>query len=157
MSAASRMNKSVETFETVIVLALQLLVIVMIFVTTVLLFVLGYENLRDQVRHIDSVEKLLFAAQRSIAGILTAVLGLEVLETLKVYFHDHYIRLEVILVVAIIAVSRHLVQADFEHASALSLLGLSAVIGSLTLGYFLVKKAMYAFPSTPSAGTGEEH
>ena len=75
------------------------------------------------------------------------VLGLEVLETLKAYFRDHHVRLEVIIVVAIIAASRHLVQLDFEHASPVSLLGLSAVIVSLSAGYFLVKKALHAFPS----------
>ena len=67
------------------------------------------------------------------------VLGLEVAETPKAYFRDHHVRLEVIIVVAIIAASRHLVQLDFEHASPVSL--------PLTAGYVLVKKALHAFPS----------
>ena len=67
------------------------------------------------------------------------VLGLEVSETLKAYFRDHHVRSEVIIVVAIIAASRHLVQLDFEHASPVSL--------PLTAGYVLVKKALHAFPS----------
>ncbi len=91
--------------------------------------------------------ELLFVVPRSISGVLTVVLGLEVLETLKAYFRDHHVRLEVILVVAIIAAGRHLVQVDFEHASAPGLLGLSAVILTLTLGYFLVKQALHQFPS----------
>jgi uncharacterized membrane protein (DUF373 family) len=78
--------------------------------------------------------------QTSFAGILSVVLGLELLETLKAYSVEHHIRLEVILVVALIAVGRHVVVVDFEHASGPVLLGISAIIGALTLGYFLVKK-----------------
>jgi uncharacterized membrane protein (DUF373 family) len=50
------------------------------------------------------------------------VLGSEVLETLKAYFRDHHVRLEVIIVVAIVAVSHHLVQVDFERTSPLRML-----------------------------------
>jgi uncharacterized membrane protein (DUF373 family) len=147
VSAVARLDRAILAFELSTIVALQFLVIVMIFVSTIVLFVLGYQSLRSQVTHISTVADLLFTVQRSIAGILIVVLGLEVLETLKAYFRDHYVRLEVIIVVAIIAASRYLVQVDFEHASPLSLLALSAVIVSLTVGYFLVKKALHASPS----------
>jgi uncharacterized membrane protein (DUF373 family) len=145
MSASSRLNKVILMFELGTVVALQLLTIVMIVVATAVLFVLAFRAL-GAVGNIGTVANLLFVVQRSIAGILIVVLGLEILETLKAYFRDHYVRLEVIIVVAIISVSRHLVQADFEHASPASLLGLAAVIVALTVGYFLIKKALYEFP-----------
>ena len=145
--AMARLNRAILAFELSTIVALQFLLIVMIFASTVVLFVLSYQSLRSQIAHISTVGDLLFIVQRTIAGILIVVLGLEVLETLKAYFRDHHVRLEVIIVVAIIAASRHLVQLDFEHASPVSLLGLSAVIVSLTAGYFLVKKALHAFPS----------
>jgi uncharacterized membrane protein (DUF373 family) len=152
-SAVARMNQAILGFELVTVVTLQLLMIVVIGVSTVVLFTLAIEALRTQVGKVDSVSGLLFLVQRSIAGVLVVVLGLEVLETLKAYFRDHYVRLEVILVVAIIAVGRHLVQIDFEHASPWVLLGLSAVIVSLTFGYFLVKKAILVFPMKPLGTT----
>jgi uncharacterized membrane protein (DUF373 family) len=150
--ATARLERAILVFELATIVALQFLVILMVFASTVVLFVLSYQSLRSQVAHISTVGDLLFIVQRSIAGILIVVLGLEVLETLKAFFRDHHVRLEVIIVVAIIAASRHLVQVDFEHASPLSLLGLSAVVVSLTLGYFLVKKALHAFPSKLSEG-----
>jgi len=137
----ARLDRAILAFELSTIVALQFLVIVVIFASTVVLYVVSYQSLRSQVAHISTVGDLLFIVQRSIAGILIVVLGLEVLETLKAYFRDHHVRLEVIIVVATIAASGHLVQVDFEHASPLSLFGLSAVILSLTLGYFLVKKA----------------
>jgi uncharacterized membrane protein (DUF373 family) len=156
MNPVSHMNKAILKFEQVTVMALQFLMVIVILVSTVVLFVLGFEALKSHLGHIGSVEDLLFVAQRSIAGILIAVLGLEVLETLKVYFLEHYVRLEVILVVAIIATSRYLVQMDFDHASPLVLFGLSAVIASLTLGYFLVKKALHADPAKTEANQGNQ-
>jgi uncharacterized membrane protein (DUF373 family) len=78
--------------------------------------------------------------QQSFAGVLIVVLGLELLETLKTYFAEHHVRLEVILVVAIIAVGRHVIQIDFEHTPGTVLLGLSSVILALTVGYFLIKR-----------------
>ena len=150
VGSTARLDRAILAFESSTIVALQFLLIVMIFASTVVLFVLSYQSLRSQLAHVSTVGDLLIIVQRTIAGILVVVLGLEVLETLKAYFRDHHVRLEVIIVVAIIAVSRHLVQVDFEHESPLSLLGLSAVIVSLTVGYFLVKKALHAFPSNLS-------
>jgi uncharacterized membrane protein (DUF373 family) len=155
MSALSRFNKFMLTVELTTVIALQVLTIVMIITATVMLFVLAFRSV-EHVANIGSVDDLLTLVQRSIAGILVVVLGLEILETLKAYFRDHYVRLEVILVVAIIAVGRHLVQVDFEHVAPLVLFGLSGVIVSLTVGYFLVKKALYAFPTEKSEVAGNE-
>jgi len=147
MSLSSRINKVTGAFELAIIVVLQLLVVMTILVSTIVLFILAVNNMRAQVGQVTNVPELLLVVQRAISGVLTVVLGLEVLETLKAYFRYHHVRLEVILVVAIIASGRHLVQVDFEHTSALGLLGLSAVIVSLTIGYYLVKKAIYEFPS----------
>ena len=55
--------------------------------------------------------------QRGFGGVLVVLLGLELLDTLKAYFSEHHIRVEVIIVVAMIAVGRHIIQLDFEHGS----------------------------------------
>jgi uncharacterized membrane protein (DUF373 family) len=90
---------------------------------------------------------LLTLVQRSVAVVLTVVAGLEIIETLKTYFREHHIRLEVILVVAITAVA-HL---DLEHSSPLVLFGLSAVVLALTIGFFLTAKRS----SRPAARNNE--
>jgi len=144
-NAMSLVGKAILGFELSTAVALQLLAVVLIFVSTAVLFMLAIGGLRTQVGKIDTVSGLLSLVQRSIAGILVVVLGLEILETLKAFFRDHEVRLEVILVVAIIAVSRHLVQVDFEPTAPGQLIGLSCVVVALTLGYFLVKKALSTF------------
>ena len=121
--------------------ALQLLVASVVVIATVFLFVLFLRGLRNEVAQIESIETFLATMQKSFAGVLTVVLALELLETLKAYFNEHRIRLEVILIVATIAAGRHVLEIDFDHTSGLQLLGFATLIVSLTLGYFLVKKA----------------
>jgi uncharacterized membrane protein (DUF373 family) len=136
-----RKDDIIDKIERVTVAVLQVLVILSVVVATLALFVLFFNGLRTQLIRIEAIGDLIPMMQKSFAGILIVVLGLELLETLKTYFTEHRIRLEVILIVAIIAVSRHLIQVDFDHTPGSVLLGLSAVIVSLTLGYFLIKKA----------------
>ena len=136
----------IPAFETLAVTALKVLLIVAVATATAVVWVLFVRGVSVNVAKIDSVEMLQPLMQRSFAGVLTVVLGLELLETLRTYFEHHHVKLEVILIVAIIAVGRHVVQLDFEHTSGPMLAGLSAVIVSLTSGYFLVAKARSSSP-----------
>lgn len=133
-------EKIVSRIEFITITALEALVLMLVMVATVVLYVLFANNLFTEAARIESIPTLLTGMQRSFAGVLIVVLGLELVETLKTYFVEHHVRLEVILVVAIIAVGRHVIQVDFEHTPGTVLLGLSSVILALTLGYFLVKK-----------------
>jgi len=46
-----------------------------------------------------------------------------------------------IVLVAIIAVGRHITQLDFEHVGGPALAGIAALVLALTAGYWLVKSA----------------
>lgn len=141
MGALGLKDTVIDRIEFIIVVTLQVLIIALTSVDTIVLFVIFISNLVTDTARISSIPDLLTAMQTSFAGVLSVVLGLELLETLRTYFVEHRVRLEVILVVAIIAVGRHVIQVDFGHASGSVLLGLSAVILSLTIGYFLVRRA----------------
>jgi uncharacterized membrane protein (DUF373 family) len=91
---------------------------------------------------IDNIRELQSALQRAFAGVLLVLLGMELLETLKNFFADHHVRLQVILIVAIIAVGRHIMLLDLEHTQAGLLIGVGILILALTLGYFLVGYSM---------------
>ncbi len=77
---------------------------------------------------------------RGFGAILAVLVGLELLETLKVYTSEHRIRLEVILIVAMIAIGRHIVQIDIHHANPLIYFGLASLALALTVSYYLVKR-----------------
>jgi uncharacterized membrane protein (DUF373 family) len=79
---------------------------------------------------IDSIAELQQAVQALFAGVLLVVLGLELLDTLRNYFIEHRFRVEFLISVALIAVARHIIQLDYEHASP----GLVASIALLIFG-----------------------
>jgi len=58
------------------------------------------------------------------------VLGLELMDTLRNYFIEHRLRVELLISVALIAVARHIIQLDYEHTSP----GLVAAIALLIFG-----------------------
>lgn len=144
-------DRLLSRLEASVVAAMQVLMMVVVLVATFILYLLLLKNLFTQVARIESVDGLLPTLQQSFAGVLTVVLGLELLETLNTYFTEHHVRLEVILVVAIIAIGRHVIQIDFEHTPGTVLLGISGVILALTLGYFLVKRAQVPVAPKESA------
>ena len=140
-NAASHSERLVRWFEIVIVTALQVLLVMLIVVATITLYGLFLEGVRNNIGEIGSAEDLHGLLQRGFGGVLIVLLGLELMETLKTYFSEHHIRVEVILVVAIIAVGRHIIKLDFEHESASLLYGLSALMIALAAGYFLVRSS----------------
>ena len=145
-------SRTISKFERITISAMQLLLLLSVATAAIVLFVIFVKNLIAETSKIESVSDLLPAMQQSFAGILIVVLGLELLETLKTYFTEHHVRVEVILVVAIIAIGRHVIKTDFDHTPGTVLLGLAALIVALVLGYFLVKRAQ--LPSR-RGGNGE--
>ena len=128
-------------FEVVTVTVLELLLIFTVAVATLVVIVFFFAGLRTRTFQVESLEALQPALSHIFSDVLMVLLGLELLETLKFYFREHHIRIEVILVVAMIAVGRHLIQVNFEKASAMTLIGLGVLIVSLAVGYFLVCKS----------------
>ncbi len=86
---------------------------------------------------------LVFLSLRDLfASVLLVLLGLGLTESVKVYLTEESVHVEVVLLVALIAVSRSLLLQDFQKADPLLLIGLAAVLLALTGGYFLLTKAL---------------
>lgn len=134
-------NRLIGKFEALVIALLQLLLVVAVTAGTAQLFILFITRLPASWAAIGNADDLHAVMQRAFGGVLVVVLGLELIETLKVYFHEHQVRVEVIMTVGLIAVGRHVIQVDFEHEEASQLIGLGALIVSLALGYFLVGKS----------------
>ena len=121
MNHESPSERIIGKFEVVAVQALQFLLVLSVAIATIVLYVLFIGGARGFVARVDSVEDVHTGLQRVFGGVLIVLLGLELLETLRIYFTEDRIRVEVILVVALIAVSRHVIQVDFEHGEGLLL------------------------------------
>ena len=70
---------------------------------------------------------------------LLVLIGIELLDTIKSYLADHKLRVEIVLVVAMIAIARKVIILDTEKLSDLTLIGIGAIILALAIGYYMVK------------------
>jgi uncharacterized membrane protein (DUF373 family) len=75
-----------------------------------------------------------------IGTILLILIGLELLESFKVYDSDERTKVEVILAIALIAIARKVITLDLKKTPSTTLGGIALIIISLSLGYFLIKK-----------------
>jgi uncharacterized membrane protein (DUF373 family) len=137
---------SAERLSTVlqrlILVAVQVFLLIVILLAVVVLGHLVYQNVGDgQILSIESAPEFQMRLQNAFSGALLVLLGLELLETVRTYFTEHRIRLEVIMIVAMIAVSRHIIAIDFEHADGVWLLGVSALVIALGAAYYLVRRS----------------
>ena len=68
------------------------------------------------------------------------LIAFELFETVRVYLKDNVFHAEYIVLVGVIALARKIVLLDFEKVEPLTLIGLAALVISLTVGYFFLKK-----------------
>jgi uncharacterized membrane protein (DUF373 family) len=134
-------RNAVERFGELVVVVLALLLIIIVAVILAVIFYLFVMNVREIVRNVDGIVDIQQAALRAFSGILLVLLGLELLDTVKVYFLEHNIRVELVLLVGLIAMGRHVLEIDLHHVDSMMLFGFSSLILALAVRYFLVKRA----------------
>lgn len=139
-------SKITYWFEQSILVAAQLLLMTVILTMVIMLWVMFTSEFAERVISIQTVPELMKSAQTAFSGVLLIILGLELMETLRVYFKSHRIRLETILSVAIIAVGRHVINLDVEHMAGISMIGVAVLVLALAAGYFLVR---FRTPASP--------
>jgi uncharacterized membrane protein (DUF373 family) len=134
-------EKLMKGFELAIITTLTMLIAVMVAVGTIALIVLMVRNATARLADVTDAEVLQQVMQRGFGGALIVLLGLELIETLKQYSAEHHVRVEIVFLVGLIAVGRHVIQVDYAHAPPGELYGMAAVILALAAGYFLVRRS----------------
>jgi len=69
---------------------------------------------------------------------LSVLISLELVETLRVYRDQHVVRIQMILLVGLTAITRHLLTADVFHGEPLLNFSLAALLLALAGSYFLI-------------------
>lgn len=127
-----------KKFEKVII---QVLMVMMAIVLGLSTLDLGWLIIKDIIGPpllLLSVNQLL-----EIFGLfMLVVIGIELLETImKTYITQGQPHYEVVISVAIIAISRKVIILDLKEVDGLSLIGIASIVVALTVGYFLMKKS----------------
>ncbi|HEY2675414.1 MAG TPA: phosphate-starvation-inducible PsiE family protein [Steroidobacteraceae bacterium] len=78
------------------------------------------------------------------AAFLLVLIGVELLDTIKVYITQQTVRVELILSVGLVAISRKVIILDSAHLEAQSLIGIAALVLALGTSFFLVKRSQAA-------------
>lgn len=68
------------------------------------------------------------------------LLALEILETVKVFEKSHEVKIRIILMVCMIAISRKILMLDIFEGNPMSEIALAALIIALSGGYYLINK-----------------
>jgi uncharacterized membrane protein (DUF373 family) len=72
-------------------------------------------------------------------GFLLVLIGVELMNTIKIYLIDKSIHVEVVLAVGLVAITRKVVVLDHEQLDGTSLIGVAVIIISLSISYYLVR------------------
>ena len=130
MSYLDQFQKAILT----VLIALMSLVVVL--ATLELIYVLAIDILSPPILLLEINELL------SIFGyFLLILIGVELLETFRIYLQEHAINVQVVFLVAIIAIARKVIILEFDKTRDLTLIGMGFVIISLASAYYLVKKS----------------
>jgi uncharacterized membrane protein (DUF373 family) len=124
-----------ERFERLIAWLLAILLVFVILLATLDLTVDLVKNVVYIPPHfLIGVDQLL----EMFGLFLIILLGLELLEMVKAYFHDDVIHVEVVLIVALIALARKVIVLEFHEPTPGTFLGVAALVLSLAGSYRLI-------------------
>jgi uncharacterized membrane protein (DUF373 family) len=132
------MKTFVKKFERVVVVSLITMMVVVVFLSTI---ELGWIIIKDIFT--PPIILLEITELLDIFGFFLLILiGVELLETIKAYLIEGVVHVEVVLMVALIAIARKVIILDMKELSPLALLGIASLILSIAVAYHLVKRAI---------------
>jgi len=128
--------KSLEKIEKIIVLSLLVMMVAVVLLSTIELAWLIIKDIGTPPIFILEIDELL-----DIFGMFLLVLiGVELLETVKMYLENKTVHVEVVFTVAMIAIARKVIILDVKESSSLTLIGIGVIIFALSAGYYLVRR-----------------
>ena len=138
------MNKDIDKGVSLILTAKKwmsfVVLILMAIVVTIAIVELGIILYLDLFDPTDDVLFLEINELFRIFGFFFIILiGFELIETVEMYFKDNVIHAEVVLLVAVIAVSRKVILLDLEKYDPLAIIGLGIIIITLGGCYWFIK------------------
>jgi uncharacterized membrane protein (DUF373 family) len=130
--------KYVRVYEKMMIIVLLVMMGVVLALATIDLGVLVFRSIAEPPFFLVEVDKLL-----ELFGLfMLVIIGLELFETImKSYLAQGEQHYEVVLSVAIIAIARKVIILDINRVDGMLMIGIAAVVASLTVGYYFMRKA----------------
>ena len=133
----------VESIENGIIIVLLFSLLIVVLYTAIVFLALLFGGIIDGIEGSFSRDNNILIHIHSVfGGFLSVLIGIELLHTIKMYLKEDVVHVEIVLLVALIGVSRHVVDLDVTHLEPLTLFGISSLIIVLSGGYYLIKKVI---------------
>ena len=135
-TSSSRMLVFLKRFERAIVTALIILMVLVVALATIEVGWLILQDIVSPPVFLLEIDELL-----SIFGkFLLVLVGIELLYTLRAYWAENEVHVEVVFAMALIAVARKVIILDVKELDSLVLIGIAAIVLALSVGYYYVGK-----------------
>lgn len=132
------MQKLLERFERIVVLALMAFMMFAVLLATIEVGVILWQQMIKPPFLLLDVKEMM----EVFGFILMVIIGLELLETIKAYLDKRVIHVEVVLLVAIVAVARKIIIMDYKEITPEMIFAVAALVISLSIGFFAVRRAL---------------
>ena len=130
-----------HTFTRGIILALIVMMMLAVLLSTIELFIILVAEFLKPPKYLLGIDNLL-----EIFGFFMMILiGLELLESIRAYLPDESLHVEVVFLVAMIAIARKVIILEIKDLEPLVLIGIASIILALSLGYYFVKKGIHLY------------
>ena len=137
ISPNPKLEKAMHRFERLIVVGLIFMMMIVILLGVLDLAWLIIKDAISPPIILLEVDELL-----DIFGFFLLILiGVELLEILRAYLRDNVVHVEIVLVVALIAIARKVIVLDLSKYDGLTIFAIAAVILALSVGYLLIRHA----------------
>lgn len=130
--------KLLDLFERIVVLTLMGFMMVAVFLATIEVGVILWQEMMKPPFLLLNVQEMM----QVFGFILMVVIGLELLETIKAYLCKHEIHVEVVLLVALVAVARKVIILDYKTVTPDMMFAVAALVLSMSAGFYIVRRAL---------------
>ena len=137
-----------KTFEKYVAITLMFMMAVVIFFGTIEVGYLIVIDLLSPPLFMLEVNEFL----EIFGQFLLVLIGVELLETINSYHEDRTIRVEIVVIVAIIAIARKVITLDYKTLSSYTFFDVGAAVLFLAITFYLLKKARVSKRFVKSVG-----
>lgn len=130
------MERLFRVFEKVTVVVLLCLMMLAVALSTIELAIILFRELMKPPVFFLNIQEMM----EVFSFFLMVLIGLELVESMKAYLDHDKVPAEVVVLVALVAVSRKVIILDYEKMAPEKLFGVAAIILALGIGFFLLRR-----------------
>jgi uncharacterized membrane protein (DUF373 family) len=135
------MIEIVNKYEKIVYVVLMALLMFVLAASLIDLVWYIYQSLTNEPLYLLEAHELITV----LGAFLLVLIGVELLDTIKSYFSENTIHVEIVVLLAIIAIARKVILLDLTTTSGIDfgieLIGIGVIVIGLAGGYYLIKKA----------------